>query len=695
MGTPDESPVLRPRLGRQRYKPQLSCNSCRQRKCVSPSCFVGNISDPENCGANARNDSSREEEKENIVKLTTSCNADQKSHLEPTCTYVNSLAPGYPSRQLHAISPTAQHFHEDNSTYATELGVLATPSSSASIASPETINLELTESGTGFKDPTHWTSVLSGVTEAKGQDDPSSSLDQNVLLFEGCKHATNQELLSSMPPRRESDGLVALYFRAQEYRSVIHPTEFLKRYNAFWENPSATSVTWLGLLYSIFCLTSQIQSQGNARSRAQNSVSSTWSPTALYTILGYRQKVVQCLVRAQFAKGGPDIMETLVHYLLIESYLNKDSNIGVWLLMGNIVQIAIRMGYHRDPQHFKSLSPYQGFASQMGLPGSIKHSLSDTMPPRNLQDRDFDASSTDLPHTRPIDELTSSTVILAKLHVATSLSVISDKVCSPHQLSHEDLIAAISTLDNMYETIPDPCKFRPTSESLLDPPSVLFQRMNFYMHYQRARILVNWKFLSTSEDTTRNNQSWSIVIEAALHIMRLQHRVADESEVFNTFRSTVMADSCFINNGYFLAASIACFLVQHRKDILSVQDTLEVRSLLEKSLAIWDRTSDLSREASRVVTALRLVLGNSEDTTIEARASPQAGGGKNSKLDRKVPDPTNLALAIPETFGRSPISFSSHTSFFDDLPLMMADDDTSIFLSLPSVPMTDYWPQIV
>lgn len=152
------------------------------------------------------------------MKLTTSCNVDQKSQLEPTCTYVNSLAPCYPSRQLHAISPSVQHLHEDKSTYDSELGGLATPSSSASIPSPEAIDLKLSESGTGFKDPTHWTSVLSGVTEAKGQDDCSSSLDQNVLLFEGCKHATNQELLNSMPPRRESDGLVALYFRAQEYR---------------------------------------------------------------------------------------------------------------------------------------------------------------------------------------------------------------------------------------------------------------------------------------------------------------------------------------------------------------------------------------------------------------------------------------------------------------------------------------------
>jgi hypothetical protein len=86
--------------------------------------------------------------------------------------------------------------------------------------------LELTKSGTGFKDSTHWTSVLSGVTAAKegpipsetAFDDGSSPLEQNVLLFEGCKHATDQELLDAMPPRRESDALVALYFRAQEYR---------------------------------------------------------------------------------------------------------------------------------------------------------------------------------------------------------------------------------------------------------------------------------------------------------------------------------------------------------------------------------------------------------------------------------------------------------------------------------------------
>lgn len=169
------------------------------------------------------------------------------------------------------------------------------------------------------------------------------------------------------------------------------------------------------------------------------------------------------------------------------------------------------------------------------------------------------------------------------------------------------------------------------------------------MHYQRARILVNWKFLSTSKDITGSNQCWSIVIEAALDIMRLQHRMAEESDVLDASRPTGLVESCFINNGYFLAASIACFLVQHRKDRLSDQDLWEVRSLLERCLGIWNRTNDLSREASKVVTALRIVLGTPEEPstrdTIDVMVSPRAGRGENQPNDCSDLDLANLARA--------------------------------------------------
>lgn len=57
-------------------------------------------------------------------------------------------------------------------------------------------------------------------------------------------------------------------------------------------------------------------------------------------LLKYREKTVQSLIRAQYGRGGPFIMETLLHYFMIENYLRRDSNTGLWLLLGNIVQIG-------------------------------------------------------------------------------------------------------------------------------------------------------------------------------------------------------------------------------------------------------------------------------------------------------------------------------------------------------------------
>lgn len=151
-------------------------------------------------------------------------NTFQKRHLESTCTYSDSSSLSSASRQPNIVSPATY----DSSPSASELSGLATPRSLTSVPSPEATNLHLTRSGTGFKDSTHWTTVLSGVTETKDQEDPvqaetafddgSSPFDQTVLLFEGCKHITHQELLDGLPPRRESDALIAFYFRAQEYR---------------------------------------------------------------------------------------------------------------------------------------------------------------------------------------------------------------------------------------------------------------------------------------------------------------------------------------------------------------------------------------------------------------------------------------------------------------------------------------------
>lgn len=49
-------------------------------------------------------------------------------------------------------------------------------------------------------------------------------------------------------------------------------------------------------------------------------------------------------------------------YIAVELFSRSDAEIGVWVLLGTTVQLAMHMRYHRDPMHFNEMSP---FASEM------------------------------------------------------------------------------------------------------------------------------------------------------------------------------------------------------------------------------------------------------------------------------------------------------------------------------------------
>ena len=193
--------------------------------------------------------------------------------------------------------------------------------------------------------------------------------------------------------------------------------------------------------------------------------------------------------------------------------------------------------------------------------------------------------------------------------------------------------------------------------------------------------------MGTAKDPAHASESWSIIVEATLAILQLQHLMADESQVLETLRQTGMVHSCFINNGYFLAASIGCFLVQHRKDRLTGVELSDVRGLLGKSLEIWSGTGDMSREANKVVEALRTVLGKHMAHANRTAVSPWTVDGRDCSNESRN---DMGALAVPDVFEQIQTGPSHFSSFLDDLPSIMGEVDPA----LPSLPMIDYWPPL-
>ncbi|KAI1249937.1 hypothetical protein MGN70_008387 [Eutypa lata] len=387
----------------------------------------------------------------------------------------------------------------------------------------------------------------------------------------------------------------------------------------------------------------------------------------------YREKIVQSLVLAQFSRGGSFIVETLIHYLVVEQFLRRDSDPGIWLLLGNLVQIAMRMGYHREASHFRNISIYEGemrrrvwmtiyqidlnVSTQLGMPRIIKDSTTDTLEPRNLSDSDFDANSTVLPPSRSDTDPMPMLFLIAKARIVSAFSIVSDLVTNPRPYSYAQVLKIDTTLNGAHANLPEPCR-----------------RIYIQLLYHKAQIILHQRYLVPSRDQTQYAYSRKTAIEAALQILRYQHLVDEESKPGGRLESIKWSMSSLINHEFLLATSVLCFCAQHRRREIAEAGAEEIADLLGKTRAIWIRSASISKEASRASEALRtalrgLVVGSPETT--EDRGGPTAA--PTPSVSAEVNDYFSFGFQTPFSFFNPMLE--SNTSL-----MSMGIDGTDAFL---------------
>lgn len=158
------------------------------------------------------------------------------------------------------------------------------------------------------------------------------------------------------------------------------------------------------------------------------------------------------------------------------------------------------MAYHRDPSSFPQITPLEGemrrriwatiyqldlaISTQLGIPRTIRDSISDTAEPRNLFDSDFEATSSALPPSRPERELTSILPTIAKLRLTSKFAEILDLASSASCCAYAEVMRLDRELAEVFVNLPSLCKFTSMSESLLDPPNLISQVCYFVMSLQ-------------------------------------------------------------------------------------------------------------------------------------------------------------------------------------------------------------------
>jgi hypothetical protein len=81
----------------------------------------------------------------------------------------------------------------------------------------------------------------------------------------------------------------------------------------------------------------------------------------------YRARVADCIILADYTKPHEYLIETLSLHLYGEYASLRDANSSSWVLLGTIIRLAMKMGYHRHPDRILSLSVFQ--ASSKGSAG--------------------------------------------------------------------------------------------------------------------------------------------------------------------------------------------------------------------------------------------------------------------------------------------------------------------------------------
>ncbi|KAF4853618.1 Trichosetin biosynthesis cluster transcription factor TF23 [Colletotrichum siamense] len=465
---------------------------------------------------------------------------------------------------------------------------------------------------------------------------------QRALLLYGCRPARcREEILSALPPKSTVDRYVSRYFNHLDLvascgkllsmvprffeRYVIRITWHLplattdqaNQYEAFWDDPSNASIMWIGLLYSMICLAliaSDTNSQGLSNEMTHYDLD----------IEVYREKVVQCLIMGEYTNGGIHTLETFMNYVYIEFRIREDAEKDVWFLLGIEVNLAKRMGYHRDPKHFPGITPLEGemrrrvwatvllgdslISGQMGMPRMITSDQFDTEEPRNLNDSDIEGDISELPPPRPETEHTTVLGIIARRRILIALGAVSNLTSSLRPSGYAEYMRVDKILNDAKASIPPPLQPKSMASSVTDSPQTIMARLFLSHIYYKGQIMLHRRFLfaeSISHDLDIFTYSRKACINAALETLRIQQILDEETRPGGQLHIMHWRVGSLMNHHFLTATMVLCSVV-HRQRMFGQDE--EIMEALRNSRAIWMRKGQHSMEAKKAAQAVGIVL---------------------------------------------------------------------------------------
>lgn len=203
-----------------------------------------------------------------------------------------------------------------------------------------------------------------------------------------------------LPPRDVSDAMVNLYFESFEStHRILHGPSFRAEYQRYWDRPDGAPIELRLKILLVIGLGSSLHEHKSTDDALKNAdLVHRWTYVAQNWLSGPLEK-------DRLSIGG---LQIFCLTILARQIFSVGGDL-TWISTGSLVQIAMQMGLHRDPNNLPTTMPLQAelrrrlWATILEL--VVQSSLDTWMPPRihldefdveppsNLNDEDLDEST--------------------------------------------------------------------------------------------------------------------------------------------------------------------------------------------------------------------------------------------------------------------------------------------------------------
>ncbi|KAG5931038.1 hypothetical protein E4U60_006558 [Claviceps pazoutovae] len=300
-----------------------------------------------------------------------------------------------------------------------------------------------------------------------------------ITVFVDSMMPVQKRMRDILPKKEICDRLVTMYFDTSEsiYR-ILHARTFYDAYNMYWDG-NLQSDWFLPQLLCVLSVASRFETK--SRGMGHERSDGVHIPTAC--------ALIQSWLDSLKGKQLVDISTVQVQILLIHASRMITPRLqDSWNKLGYVLRLAMSMGMHRDPAESELRIPV--FWGEMrrrlwftmadmdlhmsiacNMPSLLRDGDFTCKPPRNLNDSEIFLNMSELPPTRPIDQLTDN-----QMQVYAAITLAARMRVAP-------LVNRIDSLREYSEVLDVGTKL----ERFLDDINYIYPRQGSYSAAQKSK----------------------------------------------------------------------------------------------------------------------------------------------------------------------------------------------------------------